>query len=247
MSSAVGTGCPSGLAPPAKEPLGTDPTPFVRGQGGVRSLELSISGAKCAGCLSKIEGAVSRLQGVEQARLNLSTGKLSVKWAGALDPRGVMDAVTGLGYGAQPYDPSASILEDDQQGRMLLRSMAVAGFASANIMLLSVAVWANTNGEMGEGTRGLLHLVSALIAIPAVAFAGRPFFQSAWASLKKRSANMDVPISLAVLLALGVSLVESLRGGHEAYFDAAVMLLFFLLGCDVLVRYRPRFGAPTAA
>ena len=99
----------------------------------------------------------------------------------------------------------------------------------ANIMLLSVAVWSGAGGEMGPATRMMMHWISAMIAIPAAAFAGRPFFNSALGALKKGRANMDVPISLAVILSLTVSVVETLSHGEHAYFDAAVMLLFFLL------------------
>ena len=96
-------------------------------------------------------------------------------------------------------------------------------------MLLSVAVWSGLGDDMGTATRGLLHWVSALIALPAVAYAGQPFFRSAFAALKAGRLNMDVPISLAVLLAAGMSLFETIRDGEQAYFDASVTLLFFLL------------------
>jgi Cu2+-exporting ATPase len=224
-------GCPSGLAPGQGQETDSsiDPTPFVSSKGNERSLELAVTGAKCAGCIAKIERAVSGLPGVSNGRLNLSTGKLAVTWTGPLHPTRIVEAVTGLGYTAVPYDPASSDDEDKRYGRFLLRCLAVAGFASANIMLLSVSVWSTSGAEMGEATRAMMHLFSALIAIPAVAFAGRPFFASAWSALRNRRANMDVPISLAVFLALGVSLYESLAGGEHAYFDAAVMLLFFLL------------------
>ncbi len=105
--------------------------------------------------------------------------------------------------------------------------MAVAGFAAANVMLLSVGVWAGA--DMGESTRTLLHWVSAAIALPSVAYAGRPFFYSAAKALAARALNMDVPISLAVILAAGMSLVQTIAGGDQVYFDASVALLFFLL------------------
>jgi Cu2+-exporting ATPase len=107
--------------------------------------------------------------------------------------------------------------------------MAVAGFAAANVMLLSVSVWAGGAEVMGPGTRGLLHWFSALITLPAIAYAGRPFFISAIGALKARRTNMDVPIALAILLAAGLSLAETVRGGDQVYFESAIMLLFFLL------------------
>jgi Cu2+-exporting ATPase len=74
-----------------------------------------------------------------------------------------------------------------------------------------------------------LHWFAALIALPAIAYAGQPFFTSALQALRHRHTNMDVPIALAILLASGMSLFETARGGEHVYFDSALMLLFFLL------------------
>lgn len=222
-------GCPSGLAPPEQAGAGADPSAFVKKSADGNSLDLAVYGAKCAGCISKIEKGLMSLPGMVSVRLNLSTGKLHTEWKGALLPAEIVGKISTLGYRAVPYDPAASEAEQDKYGRQLLRSLAVAGFAMANVMLLSVSVWAATGGEMGPATRSFMHLVSGMIAIPAALYAGRPFFSSAWAALRNGSANMDVPISLAVLLALGFSLFEAFNHGPHAYFDAAVMLLFFLL------------------
>lgn len=208
-----------------------DATAFVKCEDEqTNRLELSVFGAHCAGCLKKIENGLSSLPGVKLARLNLSTGKLVVKWQKEFPhtPNKVMETLSNLGYRAAPYDPSVAAQQTDDYGRRLIKSLAVAGFAMGNIMLLSVSVWSGQL-DMGPGTRTMLHWISALIAIPAIAYAGRPFFESALSVLKKGQTNMDVPISLAVLLAVGISLYETSRQGEIAYFDAAVMLLFFLL------------------
>ena len=110
-----------------------------------------------------------------------------------------------------------------------MRCLAVAGFAAMNIMLLSVSVWSGNVTDITPETRDFFHWVSALIALPAAAYAGRPFFRSACARLRTPSLNMDVPISLGVILALGMSVVETAHHAQNAYFDSAVMLLFFLL------------------
>jgi Cu2+-exporting ATPase len=99
---------------------------------------------------------------------------------------------------------------------------------------------------MGQATRVLLHWFSALIALPAIAFAGRPFFGSAFEALRHGRTNMDVPIALAIALAAAMSLFETVRGGEHVYFDSAIMLLFFLLVGRYLDR-RARGVARSAA
>ena len=221
------SGCPSGLAPPSGSGT-SDPAPFVRRAGNTSLLSLTVRGAKCAGCLSRIEGAVATRPGVELARLNLSSGRLDITWSGDLGPRRISDAVSELGYGVAPLDTGAADSEHRRDEQSFLLAMGVAGFAAANIMLLSVSVWGG-GAEMGEATRKGMHALSGLIALPAILFSGQHFFRSAWSVLKKRRTNMDVPISLALVLAFSVSVVETIRGGEHAYFDAACMLLFFLL------------------
>ncbi len=223
-------GCPSGLEPPSAAGV-SDPAPFVqRSADGASRLELSVYGAHCGACIAKIENGLKEIPGLDIARLNLSTGKLAVAWRDQrVEPITITKKLAALGYRSQAFDPAARAAETDAEGRFLLRCMAVAGFAMANIMLLSVAVWAGHDGEMGPATRAMMHWVSAIIALPAAAFAARPFFRSAFSALKVGRANMDVPISLAVILALALSVFETINHGRDAYFDAAVMLLFFLL------------------
>jgi P-type Cu2+ transporter len=220
-------GCPSGLEPPSRS-AGGDYSAFVQSKDGKSVLSLSVRGAKCGGCLSKIESAVGAVPGVEQVRMNLSNGKLKVTWRGAIAANTIVEHVTELGYGVSAYSEDGSEKAAKREERALLISMGVAAFALANIMLLSVSVWGG-HGEMGGDTRTALHAISGLIAFPVLIFSGRHFFQSAWSVLKHGRANMDVPISLALTLAFGVSVWETAAKGDHAYFDASVMLLFFLL------------------
>jgi P-type Cu2+ transporter len=228
--------------------LRIDPGPFVRRDaGGGSKLELAVKGMRCAGCIAKIERGVSALPGVEEARVNLSTAKLAVRWRGArTSAEAIVARVGELGFEAFPYDPAAMLRQDDDEGRFLLRCLAVAGFAASNVMFLSICVWAGFDGEMGEGTRTLFHWISGLIAIPGALYAGRPFFRSAAASLTAGRANMDVPITLGILLALALSIAEAIQGGKYTYFDAAVSLPFLLLigrYLDHLLRRKARSAA----
>ncbi|MDE2446912.1 MAG: heavy metal translocating P-type ATPase, partial [Alphaproteobacteria bacterium] len=200
---------------------------------------LSVPGIHCGQCISTIESKLSKLASVKSVRANLSLRRVTFGLSSeAQSPLLVVNALEELGYASQSLDDEwANPI--DTEFRLLVRSLAVAGFATANIMLLSVSVWSGASGATAQ----LFHFLSALIAIPTVAYAGRPFFRSAMSALSHRRMNMDVPISLGVILATCMSLYESFSSTGHAYFDAAVSLLFFLLigrTLDYLMRTKAR-------
>jgi Cu2+-exporting ATPase len=222
-------------AGPAAEELMLSSRPL---DNGLYQVDLSVPGIHCGGCIKTIEDGLNALPVVQRARVNLSTKRVSVIWSKALgNPSQIVEALNGLGYQSHLFDIGADA--KDETLSMLLRSVAVAGFAAANIMLLSVSVWSGAEAS----TRDLFHWISAVIAIPALAYSGRVFFRSAFSALRHGRLNMDVPISLAVVLAFLMSLYETANSGAHAYFDASVTLLFFLLigrTLDHVMRERAR-------
>ncbi len=204
------------------------------------ALPLSVPSVRCAACISAIEGQLSQIQGVISARVNLTLKRVQI--VTDLPASEMVEALKEIGYDAFPLDARALANDVDKEGRDLLMRMGVAGFAMMNVMLLSVAVWSGASGA----TRDLFHLISAMIAIPMVLYAAQPFFRNAWSALKVGRLNMDVPISLAIILACGMSLFETLMGGEHAYFDAALSLTFFLL-IGRYLEHRTRSAAHSAA
>jgi len=204
---------------------------FVKDVGaGLQHIDLAVEGVNCAGCMSKIERGLSAFPDVTLARMNLTDRRVALEWRGqALDPSNFIDRLAELGYKAYPFRPADAETAEAAQSRFLLRCLGVAAFATMNVMMLSVPVWSGSVGDMLPEQRDFFHWLSALIALPAAAYAGQPFFRSAYRALRARSVNMDVPISVGVLLALGMSLVETANHAEHAYFDAAIMLLTFLL------------------
>jgi P-type Cu2+ transporter len=197
---------------------------------GTLGMELAVDGISCGACIGRIENAVKSLPGVTEARLNFTNRRLHVAWAdGSVKPAQILEALEKSGYHGHPFVPLRAEQEEAAEARRLTRCLAVAGFAAMNIMLLSVSVWSGNVTDITPETRDFFHWASALIALPAAAYAGQPFFASAWRALRAHSLNMDVPISLGVVLALGMSLVETANHATHAYFDSAIMLLFFLL------------------
>ncbi|SEO31165.1 Cu2+-exporting ATPase [Paracoccus alcaliphilus] len=220
LSAARISACPACDAAPLAERLADRAQPQASGD-----LILSLPAAHCAACITDVERALTALPGVRSARVNLTLRRVTVD-APQLTAEDLIPVLGAIGFDAHELDPDAlSATTADRQGRDLLMRIGVSGFAMMNIMILSVAVWSGAE----DATRDLFHWISGAIALPTVAFAGRPFFSSAWRALKAHRLNMDVPISLALAKTLAISLFETILSGHHAYFDAAVMLCFFLL------------------
>ncbi|MFD1157059.1 heavy metal translocating P-type ATPase [Roseovarius aestuarii] len=206
-------------------------------------IALSLPTIHCSACIAKVERILNGHPQVRSARVNLTLKRASIDAAPGVTAQELAELVGGLGYEAHELDAGTlSATASDKAGRDLLMRLAVAGFASMNVMLLSVAVWSGAEAA----TRDLFHWISAAIALPTIAFAGQPFFHNAWAALSKRRLNMDVPITLAILLALVSSLWETSLSGEHAYFDAALALVFFLLAGRYL-DHRTRAVARSAA
>ena len=190
---------------------------------------LVVENMHCGGCMRSVEQALTGLPGVKSARVNLSSRRVSVlteAHPGTAEP--FIAALRDAGFTATVLS-EATTTRPPATEQDYLKRLGVAGFAAANIMLLSVSVWSGRASDMPASLQTLFHWLSALIALPAVAYAGQPFFGSARQALTARRLNMDVPISLGVILATGMSLFQTIRGSEQVYFDAAITLLFFLL------------------
>ena len=200
---------------------------------------LVVPGMHCAGCMAKVERALQAVPGVSAARVNLTAKQVRTEHSREVETADLIAALDAVGFASQPR--TEELTKAPSAVRPLLAPLGVAAFASMNVMLLSVSVWSGAEGS----TRSLFHWISALIGIPAIAYSGTPFFRSAYAVLKRARTNMDVPISIGIVLATGLSFYETLTNGHDAYFDGVLMLILFLLAgrtLDAMMRDRARAG-----
>ena len=225
---------------------------YVRDLGsGLSHIDLAVEGVSCAGCMSKIERGLSALPDVTLARVNLTDRRVALEWKqGALDPARFIDRLAELGYKAYPFEPVRAEALETEQASFLLRCLGVAAFAAMNVMMLSVPVWSGNVTDMIPEQRDFFHWLSALVALPAAAYSGQPFFRSAFRALRARSTNMDVPISIGIVLALAMSVVETIHHAEHVYFDAALMLITFLVAgryLDQSMRRRTRSVAGNLA
>lgn len=218
-------------------------------ENGHKRFDAAVDGMTCAACIGDIEKTLRDLPGLLSVRVNYTNRRIALEWQDeTFLLETVFDRLRLKGYQLYPFEIAEQERQENETTKWLLRCLAIAGFAAMNIMLLSVGIW--IGGDIDPTTRDLFHGVSALIALPATAFAGQPFFISAFTALRARRLNMDVPISLGILLALIMSVYETVTHADHAYFDSATMLLsFLLLGrfLDHIMRQRTRAVAANLA
>lgn len=203
---------------------------FVSFDNNVFSISLLIQGLHCGACVWLIETILKKQSDVIYARVNLANKTLHLKWKGDLK-RGneLVRIIYEIGYKLLPFDEKIINEVEKKYNDSLLKALAVAGFGVGNIMLFSISLWFSSSSDMGFAMRNFLHFFSSLVALPVAIYSARPFFISAYKSLKAGYPNMDLPISIAIFLACLASLIQSFRGSEHVYFDSAIMLIFFLL------------------
>ncbi|MCY4189726.1 MAG: heavy metal translocating P-type ATPase [Rhodospirillaceae bacterium] len=194
-----------------------------------RPTTVHVPGMRCGGCVAKIERSLAALPEIRHVRANLSRQTVRIEWSAGDRTQAALNALEADGFPASFAVVPEVAGQASEDEKLLIKCLAVAGFASANVMLLSLSIWAGNAEDMAPETRTMFHWFSALIALPAITYAGRPFFRSAWKAVRHMRTNMDVPISIAVVVASATSLWETATGGRHAYFDSAITLLFFLL------------------
>ncbi len=202
----------------------------VRVVGKFRETSLLLQGIHCAACIWLNEAVMQSLPGVVEARVNFATQRAMVRW----DPEQtrlsvILLAIRQVGYRAEPYDPESAEGMHQRRNRDLLLRLGVAGFGAANIMLIAVALYAGYFQGMDPHFQQYFHTVSAVIATPIFVYSGWPFFQGAWRSLRLGALGMDLPIALGALATYGTSLVATVTGRGEVYFDSVILFLFILL------------------
>jgi Cu2+-exporting ATPase len=206
----------------------------------------SVDGIRCAACVWLIERRLAKLPGVQQADLNVATERLQVRWnPGACTPSAILGALRQLGYDAYPFDPVRHGEQLQRQGKKLFRQLFIAGLSMMQVMMYAVPAYLATDGTMEADMAALMQWASLLLTVPAVFYSAMPFFKGAWANLKARTLGMDVPVALGIAAAFGGSLVATLQGKGEVYFDSVTMFIFLLL-CSRYLELAARRKAASA-
>jgi Cu2+-exporting ATPase len=207
------------------------PKPAGAGQGAATASGVySIEGMHCAACVWLIERRLARVPGVRGVELNVANARLSVSRDPALcKSSDVLKAVREIGYIAYPFDPTRHVEGLEIARKTLFRRLFVAGLSMMQVMMYALPVYLATDGTMDASMEGLMRWASLLLTLPAVLYSAQPFFAGAWSNIRNRMPGMDVPVALGVAAAFGASVIATVRGSGEVYFDSTTMFIFLLL------------------
>ncbi|MFZ6646848.1 heavy metal translocating P-type ATPase [Undibacterium sp. TJN25] len=195
----------------------------------------SIEGIRCSACVWLIERRLGSLPGVLSASLNVANEKLDVRWAsGQSQPGAITAALHDIGYTAHAYQ----VLEHGdmvrRHSKQLFRQLFIAGLAMMQVMMYAFPAYISAADAIDMDQAALMRWASLLLTLPAVCYCALPFFKGAWFSLRNRHLGMDVPVAFGILAAFGASVVATVQGKGDVYFDSVTMFIFLLLGSRYL-------------
>ncbi|MEN1679662.1 MAG: heavy metal translocating P-type ATPase [Planctomycetota bacterium] len=197
---------------------------------GLRCVELRLEGVHCAACVWLIESLPRVSPGVVEARLSLATSSARVVWDPEQTPlSSIASRLDSLGY--RPHPARGTTTRDLRLAaeRSRLIRMAIAGALAGNNMLIALALHAGVFNGIEPRFAELFRWVSMVIGWVSLLWPGRHFFRSAWAAVRTGTANLDLPISLALGAGAAVGTLNVLTGRGDVYFDSLSVLVFLLL------------------
>ena len=211
--------------------------PFVRPSGTSVEATLYIEGISCAACGWLIDRHIAGLAGVEEARLNLSTHRLYLRWNPARQSLSrLLGELRRIGYAGQPWQADQATQAQERENRQDLRRLGVAGLLWMQAMMATMATWPEFNADLSLELHGILRWVAMFLTTPILFYSCAPFFRGAARAVRGRRLNMDVPVALALSGAYGAGVYTAISGQGDLYFDAVGMFALFLLGGRYLER-----------
>ncbi|WP_460042814.1 heavy metal translocating P-type ATPase [Pseudomonas sp. S2_H01] len=204
--------------------------PFVHHDEDLAETTLMIEGISCAACGWLIERHLRTLPAVVEARLNLSSHRLYLRWKDASLPLSqVLNELRSIGYAGHPWQADEASEQLAQDNRRSLRQLGVAGLLWFQAMMATMATWPEFNIDLSPEMHTILRWVAMFLTTPIVFYSCAPFFRGAFRDLRTRHLTMDVSVSLAIGLAYVAGIWTAITGVGELYFDAVGMFALFLL------------------
>ena len=202
------------------------------------TIELKISGMHCAGCVGSVEGALRKVDGVEEAIVNLTLEKATI--SGSVNLENLLSAVEKTGYGAELLKSEAFLdlqVKIDEKVETAFSQMTAAwGFTIPTMIWMGIHMISGKTWPSIEGMEFGIFILSAIVCFVP----GRVTLMSAWKSAIYLSPNMDVLIALGSLAALSTGIINSYIEIHSYAGIAGMIMSFHLTGRYIETKARGR-------
>ena len=197
---------------------------------GTSSVSLIIEGIHCSACIWLNEKALNKMDGIIEADINFTNNKANIVWLDELlKLSDIVDMIRAVGYNAYPYDASLQEVHANNERKDYYLRMAVAIFASMNIMWIAVAQYAGFFSGMTQEIKTILNIAEGVLATPVLFYSGWIFFRGSFYGLKNKIVNMDLLVATGASLTYVYSIYITITEHGEAYFDSVSMIITFIL------------------
>jgi Cu+-exporting ATPase len=197
---------------------------------GFSEVSLIIEGIHCSACVWLNEKALHKMDGIVEANINFTNNKAQIIWAdNVLKLSKIIDMIRAIGYNAYPYDATLQEAHANRVRKDYYLRMAVAIFASMNVMWIAVAQYAGFFSGITQEMKTILNIAEGVLATPVLFYSGWVFFRGAYYGMKNRAVNMDLLVATGASLTYVYSIFITISQHGEAYFDSVSMIITFVL------------------
>lgn len=213
------------------------------------TIQLSIGGIKCAACAWLIEKQCLQIAGVKRIGIDVSASRATLIW----NPEDtqlsqILQHIANIGYSAKPFQPDQHEQQYRADSQGFLKKLGLSGLLTMQIMMLALGLYFGVFGtSIDLQVQQYLHWISLVLCTPVVFYSGSEFFSRALNALSIRQVNMDVPISLAIVIIYGASCHATVTDSGKVYFESVSMFIFLLLISRFLEHQSRRKAALIAA
>lgn len=202
---------------------------IVSEEDGLKEGTFLIRGIHCASCVWLNEKILRGIEGVVSATVQLATSRVHLKWDPArTNLAQLARAVSKVGYRLLPVQEKDNTLLK-QASTELLKKMAIAGFFTGNIMLVSIALYAGALSFIDAITKHFFQYVSWMMATPVLIYSASEFYRGAWSAIRNRVLAMDILTAAGISLAYFYSVYVTVTAQGEVFFDAVCFVVFAIL------------------
>jgi Cu2+-exporting ATPase len=203
---------------------------FIYQEKGSKEAILTIEGINCAACAWLIEMQLTKLNGIHEISVNATTQRATLKWQdNILQLSEILDAIEDIGYQALPFKANEIEQRNKATSKVFIKRLGISGILMMQIMMIAVGLYFGAFSDMDEHHKVYLRWVSFILAIPIVSYGAFPFYIGAINALKIKRLSMDVPVSIAIILAFTASAWATITEQGEVYFESVSMFTFLLL------------------